>query len=253
MIVYGKSGASFAKDLYYDPTGKDPNKTKDWEKAKREGFQLIDHFLGTFTGLRNWLEKTKQFANKHGYVETMFGRRRRLPDLKSKISSLKSDAERQAINAPIQGTGSDLTLLSLIHINDWLAKNRMKSLIVATVHDSIVFDVYLPELPELAVEIKQIMEHVHEPYFDTTVPILTDLEIGSNYGSTYEISLEDCMNISNYQKAYEWIHSRDLKKYRKEIEFFHKNGWDYKDVIGYLHQYKRPLKELYEALVEVYS
>lgn len=252
-IVYGKSGVSFAKDLFYDPSGTDPNKTSDWEKAKADGFDLIDHFLGTFSGLKRWLERTKKFAYKHGYVETMFGRRRRLPDLQSKVNSLKADAERQAINAPIQGTGSDLTLLSLIHINNYMAQHKMKSVIIATVHDSIVFDVYIPELPELACTIKSIMEHVHEPYFDTPVPILTELELGKNYGSTYEIELEDCVNIKSAKAAQEWIHLRDLKKYRKEIEFFKKRGQGYQEVIGYLHSHQRPLKELFTTLVEVYS
>lgn len=251
--MYGKSGASFAKDLYYDPSGKDPTKTSDWEKAKREGFQLIDHFLGTFTGLRTWLENTKKFAAKHGYVETMFGRRRRLPDLKSKVASLKADAERQAINAPIQGTGSDLTLLSLIHINNWLAKNHMKSLIVATVHDSLVFDVYIPELPTLAAEVKQIMEHVHEPYFDTQVPILTDLELGANYGGTYEIPMEECLALQSVSQVQEWIHSKDMKKYQKEIKFFHEKGWDVKSLIKYLYDHKRPIKELLETIEEIYE
>ena len=158
MIIYGKSGVTFAKDLYYDPSGKTPGKTSDWEKAKKMGFDIVDHFLGTFSGLAKWLDKTRKFAYKHGYVETMFGRRRRLPDLHSKVRTLKSDAERQAVNAPIQGTGSDLTMLSVIQLNRWLKDNNMKSVLVATVHDSIVFDVYIPELHLLAPKIKEIME-----------------------------------------------------------------------------------------------
>ena len=90
----------------------------------------MDDYLNTFSGLDKWLKDTKKFAYKHGYVETLFGRRRRLPDLKSKVPTLKSNAERQSINAPIQGTGSDFTLLSIIQINKWLKDNHMKSMIV---------------------------------------------------------------------------------------------------------------------------
>ena len=204
----------------------------------------MDHFLGTFDGLGRWLEKTKKFAYKHGYVETMFGRRRRLPDLHSKVQGLKSNAERQAINAPIQGTGSDLTMLSVIKINRWLQENKLKSLIVATVHDSIVLDIYVPELHIVAPTIKQIMEHVHEPYIDTSVPILAELELGVNYGATFEVTSEVCQSMDNLSDFYGWIHGQSLTKYRKEIDFFQKKGWNEQQIIQYMEKYQRPVKEL---------
>ena len=244
MIIYGKSGATFAKDLYYDPSGKIPGKTSDWEKAKKEGFKLVDHFLGTFTGLRNWIEQTKKFAQKYGYVETMFGRRRRLPDLKSKVAALQAGAERQAINAPIQGTGSDLTLLSLVHINNFLKKEHFKSLIIATVHDSIVFDIYIPELPVLAKMIKQIMESVHKPYIATKVPILAELELGINYGNTVETDLNTCTAITDHHKFHDWYHAQSLIKYQKEIEYLKKSGLSLDQIKQYLIKYNRPINEL---------
>lgn len=253
MIIYGKSGVTFAKDLYYDPSGKEKGKTADWEKAKKMGFDIVNHFLDTFSGLANWLEKTRKFAYKHGYVETMFGRRRRLPDLHSQILTLKADAERQAVNAPIQGTGSDLTMLSVIHINDWLKKNNMKSLLVATVHDSIVFDVYIPELAVLGPKIKEIMEHVHEPYIDTEVPILTELELGSNYGNVAEVTPEECQKITNSTEFNVWLYEKALNKYRAEIKTLKKMGYNYQDVIDYLVKWNRPLKELAQTIIDVYE
>lgn len=199
------------------------------------------------------MEKTKKFAYKYGYVETMFGRRRRLPDLHSKVPTLKSNAERQAINAPIQGTGSDLTMLSIININRWLKENNKKSMIIATVHDSIVFDVYIPELPELSKKVKEIMESVHEPYIDTVVPIISDLELGVNYGATFEVTLDECMNIHNSQEFKEWNHEKCLSKYRKEIKELHGKGWEYKEVIDFLSKHNRPVKELFNDIVEEYS
>lgn len=252
-IIYGKSGVTFAKDLFYDPSGKDPKKTSDWEQARKQGFDIVDHFLNTFSGLKKWLEKTKKFAYKHGYVETMFGRRRRLPDLNSKVRTLRSDAERQAINAPIQGTGSDLTMLSVIKINEFIKENHMKSLLVATVHDSIVFDIYLPELHILAEKIKYIMEHVHEPYIDTDVPIIAELELGLDYGSTAEVSVEECKSILTREDLDNWIYRQNFLKYEHEILTLKKMGKGYKEVIEYLVKYDRPLKELADYLVEVYS
>ena len=188
--------------------------------------------------------KTKKFAYKHGYVETMFGRRRRLPDLKSKVNSLKSDAERQAINSPIQGTGSDFTMLSVIQINHWLKENNMKSLLVATVHDSIVFDIYIPELAELAVKAKDTMEHVHEPYIDTEVPITAELELGLDYGSTIEIEVDECKKILSRADLDNWVYVKTLIKYEKEIKTLKKMGLSYSEVVRYLENYSRPIDKL---------
>ena len=183
----------------------------------------------------------------------MFGRKRRLPDLNSKVYTLQSNAERQSINAPIQGTGSDFTLLSLIQINNWLKKNNKKSMIIATVHDSIVFDVYIPELSEVAQKVKDIMEHVHEPYIDTIIPIISDLELGENYGSSFDAPLEEVKAIKSSKDFKEWVHDKKLKKYQKEISTLHDKGWDYKQVLGFLQEHDRPIEELTSFIVETYS
>ena len=253
LIIYGKSGVTFAKDLYYDPSGKNPKKTDDWEQAKALGIKLVDDYLGTFKGLAKWLKDTKAFAYKHGYVETMFGRRRRLPDLKSKVPTLKANAERQAINAPIQGTGSDFTLLSIIKIQNWLETNHLKTKMVATVHDSIVFDVYIPELPIVSKAVKDIMEHVHEDYIDSPVPIIADLELGGNYGSTFEVELEDCQNIHSVKEYQDWEHQRKIEKYKKEVTNLKNQGWDITQVVDFLVQHNRPAMELSSYIESVYK
>lgn len=252
-VIYGKSGATFGKDLYFDSSGKDPNKTSDWTKAKKLGFQLVDHFLGTFTGLRDWLEATKKKAHKLGYVETMFGRRRRLPDLNSKVQTLRNNAERQAINAPIQGTGSDFTMLSVIQINQWLKDNNMKSLMIATVHDSIVFDVYIPELHILAPKVKEIMESVHKPYIDTIIPIRADLELGRNYGATFEVELAETVKLTTTSDFVEWNHQQYMQKYQKEITTLHKQGYDYMQLLKFMKDHQRPAKQLVEFIVKTYD
>ena len=153
-----------------------------------------------------------EVARKNGYVETLFGRRRRLPDMKSKDRFLRSEAERQAINAPIQGTGSDLTLLSVIKSVDFLVKEEFKSTCIGTVHDSIIFDVYIPELYQVVTRVKNIMEHVHENYFDTPVPIAADVEVGPSYGEMYDVdNLED---ISNFDGFNQWV--KDCRNSKKK-------------------------------------
>ena len=253
MIIYGKSGVTFAKDLYYDPSGKNPKKTDDWELAKAQGIKLVDDYLNTFSGLAKWLKDTKAFAYKKGYVETMFGRRRRLPDLKSKVPTLKANAERQAINAPIQGTGSDFTLLSIIQIQNWLESNNLKSKMIATVHDSIVFDIFIPELHIVSEAVKNIMEHVHEKYIKTPVPIIADLELGRNYGSTFEVDLSECKEILTVEDYKNWEHSQNLNKYKKEISNLHGQGWNVEQVIDYLVKYDRPVHELSDYLESVFK
>lgn len=251
MILYGKSGITFAKDLYYDPKGLTEGKTDNWEEAKKQGFDLVEHFLGTFKGVKRWLERTKEFAYDNGYVETMFGRRRRLPNLNSKIPEVRADAERQAINAPIQGTGSDFTMLSLIKINEWLKEAKMKSVIVATVHDSIVFDVYLPELPVISKTVKQIMESVHKPYINTVIPIVAELELGKNYGATFEIELDKIVKISTSQDFQVWNHEQSILKYQKEVEFFIKEGWSLDRIVEWLKANNRPVDEVVKDLTAV--
>ena len=249
-IIYGKSGVTFAKDLFYDPSGKNPKKTDDWDSAKAEGMKLVEDYLNTFSGLKKWLNNTKKFANKYGYVKTMFGRRRRLPDLKSRVPSLKTSAERQAINAPIQGTGSDLTLLSIISINKKLKENGFKSLLICTVHDSIVFDVYIPELPEVAKMVKNTMEHIHEPYIDTEVPIISEIEVGRSYGTMFECELEDVENLNTVESFDKWVHQNSIKKYKKEVDAMVDADYTVDMMVDYLDRNNRPIKELMDYIVE---
>lgn len=252
-IIYGKSGVTFARDLYYDPSGQNPDKTSDWDDAREQGLKLVDDYLNAFEGLSQWLRDTKKFAKRHGYVETMFGRRRRLPDLKSTIPTLQSNAERQSINAPIQGTGSDLTMLSIINICKYFKENNMKSMIIATVHDSIVLDVYLDELVTVAENVKRIMEHVHEDYIDTPVPIRADLEMGNDYGHVFEVDLETIQGFKSKEDYFAWHHEQSIAKYKKEIKACKSAGYDLKGVVEYLNRNSRPVKELKNAIVEIYS
>lgn len=249
-IIYGKSGVTFAQDLFYDPSGKNPKKTKDWEKAKKEGMKLVDDYLKTFSGLRDWINNTKKSAYKKGYVKTMFGRYRRLPDLKSKVNKLKTEAERQAINAPVQGTGSDLTLLSIVSIQRQLKDGKYKSKMICTVHDSIVFDIYIPELAEVAKMIKNTMEHIHEPYIDTEVPIVSEIEMGRSYGEMFEVELDEIDELSTPSEFHAWVNKNSLKKYQKEIDTMISSGYTSDMIVDYMIDNNRPIEKLEDYIID---
>ena len=184
----------------------------------------------------------------------MFGRRRRLPDLKSTIPTLVENALRQAINAPIQGTGSDMTLLSIIKIQNYLNSHKLKSKMAGTVHDSIVFDVYLPELPEVAEMVKTTMEHIHEGYIDTRVPILSELELGPSYGGVFEVELDTIKGFHSSQDYFEWEHEQKIEKYTKEIKTLHeKENFDKSATLEWMIANNRPVEELQSVLAECYS
>lgn len=266
-IIYGKSGVTFGKELYLAELYKEagdakgdgkslPEKTqrKIQEKATKLGYKIVEDYLNAYPGLSDWLDNTKKFAAENGYVETMFGRRRRLPDMNSTVPTLRENAVRQSINAPIQGTGSDFTLRSIIEIQDYIKKGGYKTRMMCTVHDSIVFDVYIPEFKHLILKFKEIMEHVHEPYIKTEVPLLSEIEAGDSYGGVFEITAEEVAEIETKEDWYHWLHEQKLKKYKKEISFFHdKENYTQEDLTAWLIKNNRPLDELRETIDEVYA
>lgn len=266
-IIYGKSGVTFGKELYLadlykeagDPKGDGKSLPEKLQRsiqkqASELGFKIVDDYLAAYPELSDWLGNTKMFAMKNGYVETMFGRRRRLPDLKSTVPTLKENAMRQSINAPIQGTGSDFTLRSIIEIQQYLKDNNMKSKMICTVHDSIVFDIYIPELSTVVPKFKDIMEHVHEKYIDTEVPILSEIEMGENYGGVFEVDVDTVKSIKTVSDFKRWIHEQKIGKYKKEITYFHdKADMSVENLLKWMKSNKRPIKELASYIEEIYS
>lgn len=264
-IIYGKSGVTFGREMYLhklfleagDLKGdgkslKENVRKKIEKKAIELGFKIVDDYLAAYPQLAQWLEDTKEFAIENGYVETMLGRRRRLPDLYSSIPRLKEDALRQAINAPIQGTGSDMTLRSIIEIQNFLSDKR--SVICGTVHDSIVFDIYLPELSEVALGSKKIMENVHKPYIKTEVPILAEIEIGDSYGGVFEVTADEISKFNSHNDYFDWLHVQKLGKYKKEAKYLcEKQGFDKESTLNWMIENNRPLSEIKVMIDEIYS
>ena len=117
------------------------------------------------------------FARENGYVETILGRKRFLKDINSRNGMIRSSAERNAINTPVQGSAADIIKLSMIKINDVFKKNSLKSKLILQVHDELIFDTPINELEIAKKLIKKNMENAYE----LKVPLTIDLGVGENW------------------------------------------------------------------------
>jgi DNA polymerase-1 len=152
-----------------------------------EAKKFIDKYFELHPAIKKYLDKTKEKAHELGFVETLFGRRRHLPDIDSGIQMLVATAERMATNMPLQGTAADLLKMAMIQIHGWiqtLAKADKKRTdggpvkMLLQVHDELVFEVDKEFLSQAAKSIKHFMETVAE----LEVPLVVDVEVGENWG-----------------------------------------------------------------------
>ncbi len=150
-----------------------------------EAQQYLEDYFETFSRLKEYLEETKGFARKNGYTETMFGRRRQFPEMKSPLPYVRAQAERMAINAPIQGTQSDVIKLAMVRVDEQLREKGMRedAHLILQVHDELVYEVRDEKVKELADFIEHIMETVLEDEQRNGVPILAEWKSGKNWGS----------------------------------------------------------------------
>ncbi|HEY4522796.1 MAG TPA: DNA polymerase [Candidatus Paceibacterota bacterium] len=149
-----------------------------------EAHRFLDDYFHTFTMLAQYLEKTKGFARKHGYTETLFGRRRQFPEMKSSLPYVRAQAERMAINAPLQGTQADIIKLAMVKIDDDLCAQgvREDAHLLLQVHDELVYEIKTKQVSTLATRIKAIMEGVMADQETHGVPILAEMKSGPNWG-----------------------------------------------------------------------
>ncbi len=149
-----------------------------------EAHKFYDDYFGSFTTLAEYLEKTKGFARKHGYTETLFGRRRELSGIKSPLPYVRAQAERMAINAPIQGTQADIIKLAMVRVSDMLKKEDAENdaFLLLQVHDELVYEVRASRVTELSKEIKHLMESVLPLAETSGVPITAEAKSGPNWG-----------------------------------------------------------------------
>ncbi|MEK7201141.1 MAG: DNA polymerase, partial [Patescibacteria group bacterium] len=150
-----------------------------------EAQQYLEDYFQTFSRLKEYLEETKGFARKNGYTETLFGRRRQFPEMKSPLPYVRAQAERMAINAPIQGTQSDVIKLAMVRIDTWLKENnaREDAHLILQVHDELVYEIRSENVQELADGVEHIMETVLTDEQRNGVPILAEWKAGANWGS----------------------------------------------------------------------
>ncbi|MBT8244118.1 MAG: DNA polymerase I [Winogradskyella sp.] len=145
--------------------------------SRGEAKELIDTYYETYPKLKSYMSKQVDFARDNGYVQTVLGRRRYLKDINSRNAVVRGAAERNAVNAPIQGSAADIIKIAMINIYDKLKEGDYKSKMLLQVHDELVFDIYKPELEAMKSLIKTEMENAYK----LSVPLDVDLDIGDNW------------------------------------------------------------------------
>ena len=144
---------------------------------REEAKMLIDGYFQTFPQVHDYMEQSKEIARKQGYVTTLFGRRRYLPDINSQNATVRGFAERNAINAPIQGTAADIIKVAMIHIYQRFKAEGIRSKMILQVHDELNFSVY-PEEKEL---VERIVLEEMQHAFPLSVPLVADSGFGKNW------------------------------------------------------------------------
>lgn len=177
-----------------------------------EAEDFLNKFFKEFPGVKKWISKTQDLASQQGFVENMFGRIRRLPDamIPDKQNNYRKRAMRQIINMPIQGTAADILALQMSRLYNFMKEENLKSRMLLTVHDSIVFSVDKNEANFLLPAAKLIMESVDLDWIN--IPIVCDLEIGKSWGNLKSISQETLKELELGNTTVEEI----LKEYEKE-------------------------------------
>lgn len=161
-IVYGISSFGLSQDLSI---------------SRKEAAEYIEQYFLTYPGIKTFLDNTVASAREHGYVETLFGRRRPMPELKSSNYMQRSFGERVAMNAPIQGTAADIIKVAMIGVSRRLKEKQMKSRLVLQVHDELLIETYIPELEQ----VEEILREEMERAADLKVPLLVDMHTGNNW------------------------------------------------------------------------
>ncbi|WP_299397699.1 DNA polymerase I [uncultured Gelidibacter sp.] len=145
--------------------------------SRSEAKDLIDTYYETYPKLRRYIGEQIDFARDNGYVQTVLGRRRYLKDINSRNAVVRGAAERNAVNAPIQGSAADIIKLAMINIHNKLKEGDFKTKMLLQVHDELVFDVYKPELEAIKTMVKTEMESA----YTMTVPLDVDLGVGADW------------------------------------------------------------------------
>ena len=145
--------------------------------SRKEAKELIEKYYQKYPKLKKYISDQISFARDKGYVETILGRRRYLKDINSRNGIIRGASERNAVNAPVQGSAADIIKLAMINIQEVINKSEFKSKMLLQVHDELVFDVFKPELNEFMSMVKNQMENA----FEIKVPLTVDVNYGLNW------------------------------------------------------------------------
>jgi DNA polymerase-1 len=144
---------------------------------RAEAKQIIDDYFAQFPGVRNYMDEMIGFCRTNGYIKTLMGRRRYLPDITSANNTVRAQAERIAINAPMQGSAADIIKVAMVNIHRDIKAKRLRSRLLLQVHDELVFDAHLEELTEL----KELVKGRMEGAIALDVPLVVDMGVGKNW------------------------------------------------------------------------
>ena len=161
-ILYGSSAFGLSQNLGISRT---------------EAAALIDNYFKEFPGIKKYMDDSINHAREKEYVETILGRRRYLRDINSRNITTRGFAERNAINAPIQGSAADIIKIAMIHIQQWMNREQLKSRMILQVHDELVFDVHKDEVEQ----VKENAVHLMTNAIQLEVPMVVDVGVGKNW------------------------------------------------------------------------
>lgn len=157
--------------------------------SRKEAKDFYENYFNTFSELTKYLETVKSEVGRKGYTETMFGRRRYFKGIKSPMPHIKAQAERMAINAPIQGTSADVTKLAMIGVDKYIEDNNLKKDVLMTlqIHDELIFEIKDNRVEEVVPEILNIMQDIIPEDETAGVPVVVNAETGDNWGNLKSI------------------------------------------------------------------
>jgi DNA polymerase I len=145
--------------------------------SRGEAAEIIDAYFEQFPGIKKYMDDTINFCREHGFVKTLLGRKRYIRDINSQNRTVVGFAERNAINAPIQGSAADMIKLAMINVHHRMIKDKYESKMILQVHDELLFDVVKPELAKLTAMVKEEMEKA----LPLKVPVLVEAGSGNNW------------------------------------------------------------------------
>ena len=165
-LIYGMSAFGLARQL-------------DLERSAAQAY--IERYFTRYPGVARYMEDTRNAAKMNGYVETVFGRRLWLPEIRAAQAGRRQGAERAAINAPMQGTAADLIKLAMIAVQGWIDREQLKTKLVMQVHDELILEVPDDELARVRIELPPHMTQVAK----LRVPLAVEVGVGANWDQAH--------------------------------------------------------------------